>query len=626
MSVEPKTFLRKILFDGFRIAVESDYGTPEFMKMYLKEAKNLRGAWFKEQKLWVFSKSNGETFLKLLSDAFPDNFPKDFVQQTLDAALEFPDPGSLLPMLEVRLFPTDENTSVLTSRYDAVLTLIIHQVGGVWDSKNRIWVFEDSPENILKAMERTGRVRIEDILVYPHRISISKIIGGKLSLPNTKGFLGSCMSVTRDAKGVAQSLRFVPFMTPLKKNPVSEDLLERLKLKYQLMDHQVGAVRHILSSSSSLLADDMGLGKTRSSLVAAIASGGRTLVVCPPVLKTNWRREMMMLDQKESDIFTVHSSDIPVPPSAKWVIVSYQGMENLVFLNQKFDNMIVDEAHYIKELKSQRTKNAFLVAANIPKRILVTATPILNREAEIHTLLEFSGHPLGQMDRKDFLDLFAKSTEARSLLAERINEWVLRRTKEEAIQLPKRQILSPVMDPAPHFLDDYAKIVKDVSLLPLQKESRLRYLLEVVHAEYVLSELPEVLDEHKSVIFCERIEVLDLMMKRLAAMGVSAVRISGGEKDRDKSIDAFQDDPKVRVLVAAIKGASEGLNLTAGTYAWFCTIPYTPTQLDQAMARIYRIGQKRDVTVVVPIVHETIDMKTLAIIETKRKIIADIGL
>lgn len=625
MSTEPQTLLRKIVSDGQRIGIETAYSDPEFVGQYRSEARNFRGAWFPEPKFWVFSKREGRSFLESLWSKFPEKFPPEIVGQILEEATSSPDPYALIPLLQIKVFPTEDGKTVLLSRYDPVTPFILRKIGGKWDEKHKFWIFEERSENVLANLETIGKINSENMLLYPNPVSISKLVSGQGPAIDFSGFMGECLKGGTHTPG-QRNLRFVPFMTPLKKEPVSDDLLANLTKKYGLMDHQIAAVRHLLSSTSSLLADDMGLGKTRSSLVATIAAGGRTLIICPAGLRTNWKREILILKEPEESIHVVVSSDTPIPPRAKWVIVSYESAENLVFTKQKFQNMIVDEAHYIKELKSDRTKNAFFVAAGIPRRILISATPIMNREAEIHTLLEFSGHPLGQMDRKEFLGLYAKSTEARSLLAERMNEWILRRTRDQAIQLPKRQILSPTIDPAPHFIEDYKKIVADVTLLPLQKESRLRHLLEVAHAEYILSELPEVVASHKSVIFCELVEVLEHIMKRLEAMGIGAVRISGADRDRYSSIDAFQEDPEVRVMVAILKGASEGLNLTAGTYAWFCTIPYGPTQLDQAMARIYRIGQKRDVTVVTPIVPDTIDIKTLAIVERKRKIISDIGL
>ncbi|MEN1606950.1 SNF2-related protein, partial [Pseudomonas aeruginosa] len=92
--------------------------------------------------------------------------------------------------------------------------------------------------------------------------------------------------------------------------------------------------------------------------------------------------------------------------------------------------MLCDEAHYLKEPDSTRTRNAFLLSKHIERRFLLTATPVLNRESELHTLLRLSGHPIGAIPLSDFLSDFAGSPELRKALSERVSEWMLRRRKD----------------------------------------------------------------------------------------------------------------------------------------------------------------------------------------------------
>jgi len=71
--------------------------------------------------------------------------------------------------------------------------------------------------------------------------------------------------------------------------------------------------------------------------------------------------------------------------------------------------MIIDEAHRLKEPTAAWTRHGFDIAAKIPNRYLLTGTPVLNRESELHTLLRLSGHPVGKLPLKEFCEQFAGS-------------------------------------------------------------------------------------------------------------------------------------------------------------------------------------------------------------------------
>ena len=78
--------------------------------------------------------------------------------------------------------------------------------------------------------------------------------------------------------------------------------------------------------------------------------------------------------------------------------------------------MVIDEAQRMKEPTAQCTRHGFDIAAQVPNRYLLTGTPVLNRETELHTLLRLSGHPIGQLPLKEFCDRFAGNPEFRQSL------------------------------------------------------------------------------------------------------------------------------------------------------------------------------------------------------------------
>ena len=135
---------------------------------------------------------------------------------------------------------------------------------------------------------------------------------------------------------------------------------------------------------------------------------------------------------------------------AQWMIVNYERLGDFVAIADQFAVMIVDEAHRLKEPTAAWTRNGFDIAAKVPYRYLLTGTPVLNRESELHTLLRLSGHPIGQLPLKDFCERFAGSPEFRQGLRVEIGDWMLRRWKDVLPDLKgkQRQTVPVVLDNA----------------------------------------------------------------------------------------------------------------------------------------------------------------------------------
>lgn len=101
--------------------------------------------------------------------------------------------------------------------------------------------------------------------------------------------------------------------------------------------------------------------------------------------------------------------------------------------------MIIDEAHRLKEPTAAWTRHGFDIAAKVANRYLLTGTPVLNRESELHTLLRLSGHPVGKLSLKEFCEQFAGSPEFRKNLRDAIGDWMLRRRKDVLTDLKGKQ-------------------------------------------------------------------------------------------------------------------------------------------------------------------------------------------
>ena len=89
-------------------------------------------------------------------------------------------------------------------------------------------------------------------------------------------------------------------------------------------------------------------------------------------------------------------------------------------------------------------------------------------------------------------------------------------------------------------------------------------------------------------------------------------------KRRQAAVDAFQTDAQIRVFIDTTMAAGVGITLTAANIVAFVSMPWTPALMRQAEDRAYRLGQKRDVLVLVPVIPGTIDEGVLALQENKR--------
>ncbi|KAI5840077.1 putative SNF2 family helicase [Morchella snyderi] len=127
----------------------------------------------------------------------------------------------------------------------------------------------------------------------------------------------------------------------------------------------------------------------------------------------------------------------------------------------------------------------------------------------------------------------------------------------------------------------------------------------------------------KTVVFSQWTSYLTLLEPQLRAHNFHFARIDGSMKprSRDDAIDALNNDPKCTILLASLAVASVGLNLTSASQVVLCDSWWAPAIEDQAIDRVYRLGQKRECVVWRLIVEGTIEERVLDIQERKRNLV-----
>ncbi|MBM0142539.1 DEAD/DEAH box helicase, partial [Pseudomonas cannabina] len=290
-----------------------------------------------------------------------------------------------------------------------------------------------------------------------------------------------------------------------------------------------------------------------------------------------------------------------------------------------FAVMVIDEAHRLKEPTAAWTRHGFDIAAQVQNRYLLTGTPVLNREAELHTLLRLSGHPIGQLPLNEFCERFAGSPEFRKTLRTEIADWMLRRRKDVLPNLKgkQRQTVPVVLSQVER--DEYNQIMRS-DTHRFARLGALRQLLERVKVRIVADLMAELDVDDKVILFCEYQESVATLREHCLKMGIGCVTLVGSDspKKRQKAIDAFQQDPDCRVFIGTRSAAGTGYNLTAANYVFFLGLPWTPGLQDQAEDRAYRNGQLRMVVVKIPLAEDTIDQQLWQMLMDKRALASDL--
>jgi SNF2 family DNA or RNA helicase len=159
--------------------------------------------------------------------------------------------------------------------------------------------------------------------------------------------------------------------------------------------------------------------------------------------------------------------------------------------------------------------------------------------------------------------------------------------------------------------------------------TKTRALLQDIANMYKDSEPLEAAGEPplKAVVFSEFTSHLDLIGKALNENGYSFVRIDGtmSLNNRKKSLDALASDNSVKILLASIKAAGQGLNLTSACRAFIMEPMWNPAAEAQAVDRIYRIGQKRPVLVKRYQMADSIERKIVELQKRKQQL-ADVSM
>jgi SWI/SNF-related matrix-associated actin-dependent regulator 1 of chromatin subfamily A len=393
-----------------------------------------------------------------------------------------------------------------------------------------------------------------------------------------------------------------------------------------LYAYQKDGVRRIVHQFKGrcLLADEMGLGKTMQAVAVLLHYDCPSLVICPSFLQTNWRRALE-------------------PYTDKVQVCSY----GQVPADGAYGAVVVDEAHYLKSLESQRTQQILPLLLRVPKVVLLSGTPCPNRPEELYALLsalrpklvqtftEFA-HRYCRPRRTPFCHFDTRGSDRPDELKWLLGRgfWV-RRTKAEVLpQLPAKRMQVLHCDADPCCAATMAELQGKLDTAMARGSKLAQTLVTEMYREtarakthsavkLVVSRLVALQDP--IIVFAHHRSVLDALQAGMPP-GLKVARIDGGTPvhRRQAIVDQMQAG-QLDVALLSMAAAGVGLTMTRACTAYFAEIPWCPAVLRQCEDRIHRIGQLSQCNIYYILAHGTLDAHVWRTIHRKERVAVRIG-
>ena len=395
----------------------------------------------------------------------------------------------------------------------------------------------------------------------------------------------------------------------------------------QLYRHQKIILSYLRANDYFAVFAEQGTGKTLPTLYRVLdllksKDIENALIVGPKSALGAWERDIELFDLKDQVILKQGITLINYDKV-------WRGEKKSPYL-KKWDCIILDEAHCIKNRTSRRSKFLLKLACEAKYKYILTGTPISNGALhDIWSLYCFldpyleRGYPYSRIfggsyktfeDRYCVLNMYHKPSSYIHVkeLQEIINEYSYRVKKVDCLDLPDKlpdEIIK--VDLAEKSL--YKKLATESAILeyeilaenPLSRLVKLRQLvsghikldsgelLEVKTEKLsVLQELIEGYeDDKKIVIFAEFKYSIAKISELLTKMKIKHVVLDGDQKDKTVW-RKFQNDKSIRVIVCQYQTANAGIDLFASDTIIYYEMTLRSNILEQSRDRIHRTGQK----------------------------------
>lgn len=428
----------------------------------------------------------------------------------------------------------------------------------------------------------------------------------------------------------------------------------------ELLDYQRVGVKYATEKDTALIADEMGLGKTIQALATLEHKDAYpAVVIVPNRIKPNWRREANTFLPHRT-VGVLEGFDGPIP-DADIIVVNYTCLPKRLNQLRELDlvGLVADESHYCKngaaldapakrqEKASERAQATLKLAQDIPVRLLLTGTPILNRPKELVHQLRILGQ-LGEFGGfwnfvKRYCDAkqgrwgwdFSGSSNRHELNKRLRETCMVRRLKVEVKgDLPPKQdrmvSLEIDQDIYDRAIQDFREWLAEADASEKNAEAMVRQtkLIHGAGRAKVKSAIEWVENfvesGEKLIVFAMHKDVQEALTEAFPSAATILSELSNEEVDRE--IQRFKEDDDCQLLIGAMgKNATSspaglGHNLQVASNVAFVELGWTPGHHDQCVDRVHRIGQDKPVTAWYLTGDGTIDDHIWDVLESKRQV------
>lgn len=442
--------------------------------------------------------------------------------------------------------------------------------------------------------------------------------------------------------------------------------------------YQHAAVEYCIARNHALIGDAPGVGKSAEAVAISNAIGAkRTAVICPSSLVLNWQREVWMWSTIPNvTTYPIRASRDGLSHDHHFVILSYDMIKNPsilhAFLEQRWDHVILDEAHALKDPRGNQRTRIICAPDLIPsvtgRFTLLSGTIMPNQPKEVYNAIRLCNwDAIDRASLEDFTDKYYDVGEG----------WTFGRVWDEQKQAFKyARHWSDRVRNVPVNLDDLqyrlrkhvmvrrlkAQVLHELPdkrwhLLPLAINAAMRQALkhpgwriaEQIHEmddtafdhgapiEGPVAEARRLLGEATAPAVCDYIEelleegvdkllvgawhhsVLGYMRERLAPLGLVYMDGRTSTSAKQRAVDDFQNNPDVRIILGQEQVIGTGWTLHAAQDAVLAEFDWVPGNNDQFLDRLHRKGQRGSVTGHVPIVPGTLHERMWGVTVRKGK-------
>jgi SNF2 family DNA or RNA helicase len=384
--------------------------------------------------------------------------------------------------------------------------------------------------------------------------------------------------------------------------------------------------------ASGIIGLDMGLGKTVATMAMMCQKAfKRTLIVLPLPILQQWRSSLLRfttLEEKDIGVYQGRKRKSMRLKPFKVVLTTYEcirydmsNKDSVLYKNKRsFDGMVLDEAHKIRNKKTATFKSCHEIGQYIAHKWLLTGTPIQNKIADFMSLCTFL----------DVVDVVNKH-----MVPELKNKYYYRLTKAQSgLQLPEKSITDDLLNFDEAHSDEYSMMLSETKELYekyIAHPSRQEYGAVIVkilrmrqccnHMDAHLNpeqykvrknrhdkassakfdktiQLIKQAGNEKTLVFSQWTHSLDVLSRHLHKNGISYLQYDGSLDIAGKNelLEEFRDGP-INVMLITLTSGGIGLDMSYANHVILMDSWWNQALEDQAIDRVYRIGQMKRVDV-----------------------------